>query len=48
MVGSISSRMDMDAAKTEFLDLQEKKKAAEEVRQALKQMQRELDDDSGR
>ena len=38
---------DMDAAKAEFLDLQEKKKAAEEVRQALKRMQSELDDDSG-
>ena len=40
--------MDMDAAKTEFLDLQEKKKAAEEVRQALRQMQSELDEDSGK
>ena len=38
----------MDAAKAEFLDLKEKKKAAEEVRQALKQMQRDLDDDSGK
>ena len=38
----------MDAAKTEFLDLQEKKKAAEEVRRALDQMQRELDDDAGK
>ena len=40
--------VDMDAAKTEVLDLQEKKKAAEEVRRALKQMQRDLDDDSGK
>jgi hypothetical protein len=38
---------DMDAAKAEFLDVQEKKRAAEEVRQALKQMRSELDDDSG-
>ena len=40
--------VDMDAAKTEFLDLQEKKKAAEEVRQALRRMRSELDEDSGK
>jgi hypothetical protein len=33
---------DMDAAKAEFLDLQERKKAAEEVRKAVKQMKSEL------
>src|ERR1700687_333778 len=37
---------DMDAAKAEFLDLQEKKKAAEQVRQAVKQMRMDLADDS--
>jgi hypothetical protein len=33
---------DMDAAKAEFLDLQEKKKAAEQVREAVRQMNAEL------
>jgi len=34
---------DMDAAKAEFLDHQEKKKAAEEVRDAIKRMKEDLD-----
>lgn len=39
--------MDMDAAKAEFLDLQEKKKAAEQVREAVRQMNAELANDDG-
>jgi hypothetical protein len=34
---------DMDAAKAEFLDLQEKKRAAEETREAIRRMKADLD-----
>lgn len=37
---------DMDAAKAEFLEHQEKKKAAEEVREAVKRMHDELESDA--
>src|SRR5262249_33850863 len=36
---------DMDAAKAEFLDLQERKRAAQETREAIRRMKEELDDD---
>jgi hypothetical protein len=35
---------DMDAAKAEFLDLQERKRAAEETREAIRRMKAELGD----
>jgi hypothetical protein len=34
---------DMDAAKAEFLDLQERKRAAQETRDAIRRMKAELD-----